>query len=291
MVGHRDPQHRGKNDRRVAEHHGENEPDESACTAASYAPVPGAIHPRRPRAAAHREPDVAREQARGDVAREPLRTHRPARDVLSPSHSRQRDQTGAETCAPQVDRRAGAGDDGADDRHEQRLRHPRTRQETRQFEPLAGDRQDEKGRPPRRDAVHRDRRPHEVAHDQHAAPSASVNVNSADWRRKTSIDAASNTPLPARNNQAAMAAAPMIALASGPRKERRGVRPEAADSHGAFERDDDAEKPADHERSVQRRHRGGRGGDGPAEPREARARADEKAGKAENQQWHAVQRL
>ena len=65
-----------------------------------------------------------------------------------------------------------------------------------------------------------------VAHNtvptsQHAAASASVNVNNAVWRRKMSIDAASNTPLPAMKSPGATAVAPAIA-ATHPAPARSG---------------------------------------------------------------------
>ena len=89
-----------------------------------------------------------------------------------------------------------------------------------------------------------------------------------------------------RRATAPAAVAPAIAATPPrPADERPEIRPATADRDGALERDHDAEEAADHQRPVQRALPSPRSsGTRPAEPREARADADEEREEAEDQQ-------
>ena len=188
-------------------------PSVIACRAASYAGEPGAAAaPAARSAAADGEPHVAREQAHGDEARQAAAAHGAPRDVLLHQPRREAEQPGAEERrAP--GRGAAPTSAGADHGEQQRecpARARRGRQEARQLEPLAGDRQHEEGEPPRQRRRRRPGRPPTARcrRTSAAAPSASVNVKSARWRRSTSSVAASSTALPARKSQGAATGLP-----------------------------------------------------------------------------------
>ena len=208
----------------------------------------------------------------------------------APSHSDNDEARPPKPARPTTSLRAERRRGWRRHRREHATRHGRGRQEARQLEALAGDREDEKREPPGHDGMDGRADAHSaLPMTRQAAPSVSVNVNSAVCRRtrRTSRRAARGCragtatarrpPRPRgasrRGRRAAVPRTPTSgrarprARARSPRRKSR--RPSAAR----------AARP----RKPRRRER-------PAEAREPRAGAGEQADEAEDQQRKARER-
>ena len=203
VVGHRHVQHGREDDRRVAEHHREDEADQQrvqrrvvAARAGCRPPAASATAPPT------REPHVAREQRDRDEARQPLAAHGAPGDVLAHQPDRQR------RAARREQRRRPRACRAC--RRRARRRRPRAARRTRARATGDGGRKrDSSSRSPAivstRKAIHhgttsctaKPSAQRALPASQANAPSASVKVNSARWRRRMSIDAAVSTTPPA----------------------------------------------------------------------------------------------
>ncbi len=286
VVRHRYPQHGREDDRRVAEHHREDEAQHQGVQRCVVSRTARRKPRRKYDRARQRQPGIAREQADGDEARQPLVLHRAPRDVLPQQPQRQRQQRGAEQLRLQRHAESQSRQHG----DENALRRRRGRQEARQLEPFSGDGQHEEAGPPRHHFVDGKAGEPERIAEQPAAGAGGQREGEQGALAQEHRDGAGQQHGAAQREQQlcdGQRGAENQRQPAGAGGQRAEVGPALCQRHGALQADHRAEEAAHHERAVEGGEVGRRPRHGPAQPQQSGAHPDDEAGEAEDQQWDA----